>query len=225
MSQQLAKGWRRVRSQADLVLDLIDKGIRDQRLLDAFRQVRRADFVPERFVSEAYQDEPISIGHDQVTSQPSLIALMVQALRLKGSEKVLEIGTGFGFQTALLSKLCQEVFSVEIVADLGMAAESNLRKVGIQNVKVIVGDGTLGLPDHRPFDAIVISAAAPKVPQPLVDQLKDGGRLVQPIGPGGDEKVTSFQKLHGSLVEEEEITGAYFVPLFGTFGVRKTSLP
>lgn len=217
-----AKEWRKTRTQADLVLDLIDKGIRDQRLLDAFQQVRRADFVPERSVSEAYQDEPISIGHDQVTSQPSLIAVMVQALRLTGSEKVLEVGTGFGFQTALLAKLCREVFSVEILVDLAMAAESNLRKAGIQNAKVVVGDGSLGLPEHAPYDAIVISAAAPKVPQPLIDQLKDGGRLVQPIGPGGDETVTSFQKLHGSLAEEEEITGAYFVPLFGTFGVRKT---
>lgn len=178
--------------------------------------------MPARFVNEAYQDEPISIGHDQVTSQPSLIAVMVQALRLTGSEKVLEVGTGFGFQTALLSKLCQEVFSVEILPDLATAAESNLRKAGIQNAKVVIGDGSWGLPEQAPYDAIIVAAAAPKVPQPLVDQLKDGGRLVQPIGPGGDETVTSFQKLHGSLVGEEEITGAYFVPLFGTFGVRKT---
>lgn len=218
----MGKEWHRGRSQADLVLDLVDRGIRDQRLLQAFRQVRREDFVPARFVNEAYQDEPISIGHDQVTSQPSLIAVMVQALRLTGSEKVLEVGTGFGFQTALLSKLCQEVFSVEILPDLATAAESNLRKAGIQNAKVVIGDGSWGLPEHAPYDAIIVAAAAPKVPQPLVDQLKDGGRLVQPIGPGGDETVTSFQKLHGSLVGEEEITGAYFVPLFGTFGVRKT---
>lgn len=218
----MGKEWHRGRSQADLVLDLVDRGIRDQRLLQAFRQVRREDFVPARFVNEAYQDEPISIGHDQVTSQPSLIAVMVQALRLTGSEKVLEVGTGFGFQTALLSKLCQEVFSVEILPDLATAAESNLRKAGIQNAKVVIGDGSWGLPEQAPYDAIIVAAAAPKVPQPLVDQLKDGGRLVQPIGPGGDETVTSFQKLHGSLVGEEEITGAYFVPLFGTFGVRKT---
>lgn len=218
----MGKEWHRGRSQADLVLDLVDRGIRDQRLLQAFRQVRREDFVPARFVNEAYQDEPISIGHDQVTSQPSLIAVMVQALRLTGSEKVLEVGTGFGFQTALLSKLCREVFSVEILPDLATAAESNLRKAGIQNAKVVIGDGSWGLPEQAPYDAIIVAAAAPKVPQPLVDQLKDGGRLVQPIGPGGDETVTSFQKLHGSLVGEEEITGAYFVPLFGTFGVRKT---
>lgn len=222
MLKQRAKERRQIRSPGDLVLDLVDKGIRDQRLLDAFRQVRRADFVPAPFVGEAYQDEPISIGHDQVTSQPSLIAVMVQALRLTGSEKVLEIGTGFGFQTALLAKLCREVFSVEIRANLAMAAESNLRKAQIPNAKIVVGDGSLGLPEHAPYDAVIVAAAAPNVPQPLIDQLKDGGRLVQPMGPGGDETVTSFQKLQGTLVEEEEITGAYFVPLLGTFGVRKT---
>lgn len=221
MAEQRINEWRTGRSPEDLVLDLVDKGIRDKRLLDAFTQIHRVDFVPAAFVSHAYRDEPITIGHDQVTSQPSLIALMVQALRLTGSEKVLEIGTGFGFQTAILAKMCQEVFSVELLADLAMAAESNLRKGGIQNAKVIVGDGSLGLPDHAPFDAIIISAAALKVPQPLIDQLKDGGRLVQPIGPGGDETVTSFRKVHQSLIEEETITGAYFVPLWGAFGVRK----
>ena len=222
MATQTANEWGQGGSPEALVLDLVDKGIRDKRLLDAFNQIRRVDFVPTAFVSDAYRDEPISIGHDQVTSQPSLIALMVQALRLTGSEKVLEIGTGFGFQTAVLSRLCREVFSIEILADLATAAETNLRKAGIQNAKVIVGDGSLALPDHAPFDAIIISAASPDIPQPLVDQLKDGGRLVQPIGPGGDETVTSFQKLQGSLTKKEEITGAYFVPLWGAFGVRKT---
>jgi protein-L-isoaspartate(D-aspartate) O-methyltransferase len=147
---------------------------------------------------------------------------MVQALRLTGTEKVLEIGAGFGFQTAILSRLCQQVFSIERLADLATMAESNLRKVGIQNAKVVVGDGTLGLPEHAPFEAIIVSAAAPNVPLPLIDQLNEGGRLVQPIGPGGDEIVTSFLKLQGRLVKQEEITGAYFVPLLGTFGVPKT---
>jgi protein-L-isoaspartate(D-aspartate) O-methyltransferase len=221
MAKQTTNEWRQAGSPEALVLDLVDKGIRDKRLLGAFTQIRRVDFVPAAFVSDAYRDEPVSIGHDQVTSQPSLIALMVQALRLTGSEKVLEIGTGFGFQTAILSRLCREVFSIEILPDLAKAAESNLRKAGIQNAKVVVGDGSLGLPDHAPFDAVIVSAAAPNVPQPLIDQLKDGGRLVQPIGPGGEELVTSFQKLQGSLIEEEEITGACFVPLWGAFGVRK----
>lgn len=222
VAEQRINGRYPGRSPQDLVHDLVDKGIHDERLLDAFRHICRVDFVPTAFAREAYRDEPISIGHGQVTSQPSLIALMVQALRLTGSENVLEIGTGFGFQTAILSRLCQHVFSIEILTNLARAAESNLRKAGIQNATVVVGDGSLGLPDHAPFDAIVISAAAPKVPQPLIDQLKDGGRLVQPIGPGGDEIVTSFRKRQGSLLEEETLTGAYFVPLWGVFGVRKT---
>lgn len=146
---------------------------------------------------------------------------MVEALRLTGKEKVLEIGTGFGFQTAILSRLCQQVFSIERLAELAMTAESNLRKAGIQNAEVVVGDGTLGLPEHAPFDCIVVAAAAPQVPQPLVDQLKEHGRLVQPIGPGGAETVTGFQKVNGVLVEKEEITGAYFVPLWEALGVRK----
>jgi protein-L-isoaspartate(D-aspartate) O-methyltransferase len=221
MGEDRANEWRQARSPAALVLGLVEKGIHDERLLAAFAQIRRADFVPIAFVSEAYRDEPVSIGHQQVTTQPSLIALMVQALRLTGTEKVLEIGTGFGFQTAILSRLCHQVFSIERMADLAMTAESNLRKAGIQNAKVVVGDGTLGLPDHAPFEAIVVSAAAPNVPQPVVDQLKDGGRLVQPIGPGGEETVMSFQKIEGSLIKKEEITRAYFVPLLGAFGVRK----
>lgn len=208
-------------SPESLVRTLIDSGIEDKRLLDAFARVRRADFVPEKFATEAYLDEPISIGHAQVTTQPSLIASMVEALRLNGMEKVLEVGTGFGFQTAILSKLCREVFSIERVAELAAAAESNLRKTGIRNATVVVGDGSLGLPDHAPFDAVIVSAAAPEVPQPLVDQLSDGGRLVQPIGPGGAETVTCFQKIQGKLVEKEVVTGAYFVPLLGAFGARK----
>ena len=221
MAQKRATEWQRAGSPAALVRDLIEKGIHDKRLLDAFAHIRRVDFVPEEFASEAYRDEPISIGRGQVTTQPSLIASMVQGLHLIGTEKVLEIGTGFGFQTAILSRLCQQVFSVERLAELAMTAESNLRKAGIQNATVVVGDGTLGLPEHAPFEAIIVSAAAPTVPQPLVDQLKEGGRLVQPIGPGGAENVTGFKKIQGSLVEKEDITGAYFVPLLGAFGVRK----
>lgn len=208
-------------SPESLVRILVDRGIHDKRLLDAFARVRRADFVPEEFTNEAYLDEPIGIGHAQVTTQPSLIASMVQALRLNGTEKVLEVGTGFGFQTAILSMMCRQVFSIERLADLAAAAESNLRKAGIGNATVVVGDGSLGLPDHAPFDAVIVSAAAPEVPQPLIDQLEDGGRLVQPIGPGGAETVTGFQKIQGNLVEKEVITGACFVPLFGAFGARK----
>jgi len=209
-------------SPETLVRILIDRGIHDKRLLDAFSRIHRADFVPEEFAGEAYFDEPIGIGQAQVTTQPSLIAVMVQALGLTGTEKVLEIGAGFGFQTAILSRLCHHVFSLERLPGLAVAAEANLRKAGVVNATIVVGDGTLGLPEDAPFDAIIVCAAAPEVPQPFVDQLQEGGRLVQPIGPGGAETVTGFQKIRGSLVEKEIVTGACFVPLLGALGVRQT---
>jgi len=207
------------RSPQALVLALMDRGISDTRLLDAFSHVRREFFVPVEFVDRAYIDEPIIIGRDQVTTQPSLIAEMVLALKLTGKEKVLEIGTGFGFQTAILAHLCHEVFSVERFSDLALIAETNLRKAGVQNAKVVVGDGTLGLPEHSPFDSVIVSAAAPHVPQPLAQQLINKGILVQPIRRGGNDLVTSFQKINDVLVKKEEITPAYFVPLVGTFGI------
>jgi protein-L-isoaspartate(D-aspartate) O-methyltransferase len=133
---------------------------------------------------------------------------------------VLEVGTGLGFQTALLSVLAREVFSVERFPDLVEAARANLRVAGIANVTVTAGDGTRGLVDHAPFDAIVVSAAALEVPPPLVDQLAEGGRLVHPIGPGGREKVVAFRRQGAGLVEEESLTDAFFVKLIGEFGLR-----
>jgi len=210
---------RDTRSPETLALDIMKKGIHDERLLEAFTRIRREMFIPHKFLDQAYKDRPIIIGHDQVTTQPSLVAHMVQALKLTGREKVLEIGTGFGFQTAILASLCQEVFSVERYPELAMTAQSNLDKAGVRNVHVIIGDGTLGLPQHAPFDAIIVSAAAPKVPPPLMHQLRNEGTLIQPIGFGGDEIVTSFQKRGGGFFRVRAITGACFVPLVGNFGV------
>jgi protein-L-isoaspartate(D-aspartate) O-methyltransferase len=218
-TQKRAAQWNFSCSPESLVLDIMDKGVRDERVLEAFTHVRREIFVPPELIDQAYEDQPIPLSHDQVTTQPSLIAQMVQALSLTRREKVLEIGTGFGFQTAILAFLCHEVFSIERFPDLARIAESNLRKAGFQNVKIHVGDGTLGLPADSPFDAIIVSAAAPQVPNPLILQLTDGGRLVQPIGRGGNEIVTSFKKVGGGLVKLEEITAARFVPLVGAFGI------
>jgi len=203
----------------DLILEISNRGVGENKILDAFFQVRREDFVPLEFQDQAYEDIPILIGHGQTTSQPSLIAKMLEALHLTPKDKILEIGTGFGFQTALLAQLCREVFSIERINDLAMTAESNLRNAGIKNAHIIVGDGTLGLPEQKPFDAILVSAAAPHVPTPLINQLIEGGRLVQPIGPGGREIVTLFQKQNGALIKKRTLTGAYFVPLIGTFGL------
>jgi protein-L-isoaspartate(D-aspartate) O-methyltransferase len=192
--------------------------VSDERVLDAFRRVPRAGFVPHELVGGAYVDEPLPIPHGQVTTQPSLIARMVEALGLGGAERVLEVGTGHGFQTALLAELAGEVWSIERWPDLADAARSNLRRHGVHDVEVIVGDGTLGARDNAPYDAIVVSAAHPDVPDPLVEQLASGGRLVHPVGPGGREDVALFEKGPAGLVCRRTITGAHFVRLVGEHG-------
>lgn len=206
-------------SAAILVAAMRDQGVSDERVLAAFGRVPRELFVPPAWSTAASRDRPIPIAHGQVTTQPSLIGRMVAALRLQGTERVLEVGTGLGFQTAILAVLAREVFSVERFADLAEAARSNLAAVGIRDVTVVVGDGTRGLPGEAPFDAIVVAAAAPVIPDPLAEQLTEGGRIVHPVGPGGDELVTVFRKGGGELVRERLVVPAHFVPLIGEHGV------
>nr|BFE38837.1 hypothetical protein GCM10010200_110880 [Actinomadura rugatobispora] len=158
-----------------LIRALRDQGVDDPRVLDAFRRTPREGFVPASHRAEAYEDIPLPIPHGQVTSQPSLIAQMVAALGLTGRERVLEIGTGLGFQTALLGRLAREVWSVERYADLAARSRANLAAAGVPNATVIVGDGTRGLAGHAPYDGVVVSAAAPEVPAPLAGQLAAGG--------------------------------------------------
>jgi protein-L-isoaspartate(D-aspartate) O-methyltransferase len=203
----------------ELIAVLREEGVRDRRVLEAFRRVRREQFVPLAYVLHAYEDRPIPIARDQVTTQPSLVARMVEALRLTGGERVLEVGTGLGFQAAILAALAGEVYSVERFPELAEQASRNLALARMEQVTVIIGDGTLGLPEHAPFDAIVVAAAAPEVPWPLVDQLVDGGRLVHPLGPGGNEMVIAFRKEGGELTEESRLVPAYFVPLVGRYGL------
>ena len=205
-------------SPEDLVRVLRAEGIRDRRVLAAFRAVPRARFVPPEAAGQAYLDVPVRIPHGQVTTQPSLIAAMVAALGLTGGERVLEVGTGLGFQTAILARLARRVVSVERFADLAAQARANLAEAGVDGVTVVVGDGTLGVPEHAPYQAIVVSAASPRVPGPLVAQLDDGGRLVHPVGPGGRERVTAVSKQAGRLVAEAELVPARFVPLVGAHG-------
>ena len=184
-------------------------------MLAAVARLPRAVFVPGDLAASAYLDQPVAISHRQVTTQPSLVAKMVEALGLEGEEKVLEVGTGYGYQTALLAMLAREVWSIELWSDMTDAARAALAKVGIENVTLLVGDGTLGLADRAPFDAIVVAAAFPTVPPPPADQLAEGGRLVQPIGAGGHEDVRLFEK-HGERLDvERSVTGAYFVRLYG----------
>ncbi len=206
-------------SPEDLVRVLRAQGIRDRRVLAAFRAVPRAEFVPSAADCLAYVDAPIRIPHGQVPTQPSLIAALVAALELSGRERVLEVGTGLGFQTAILALLAREVVSVERFADLAEQARANLAAAGLGHVTVVVGDGTLGVPEHAPYQAIVVAAAAPRVPGPLIEQLAPGGRLVHPVGPGGHEQVTAFRKEADRLVTDSELTPARFVPLVGVHGV------
>jgi protein-L-isoaspartate(D-aspartate) O-methyltransferase len=205
-----------VRNQEDLVRAIGAEGVRDLRLLRALRQVPRAGFVPSDLVEGAYLDRPLPIPHGQVTTQPSLVAKMIEALELAGYERVLEIGTGYGFQTALLARLSAFVWSVERWSDVADTARINLVRRGVTNVEVVVGDGTEGLPEHAPYEGILVSAAFPSVPPPLVEQLAPGGRLVQPMGSGGEEAVVLFEKESRDLVRRRTITGARFVRLYGT---------
>jgi len=208
------------RAAESLVRAARGQGVTDPRVLEAVRAVRRASFVPAALRDEASYDYALPIGHAQTTSQPSLIALMIEALDLKGRETVLEIGTGYGYQTALLARLARRVLSVERIPELAQTARSNLADEGVTNAEVVVGDGTLGLPGASPFDAIVVAAAFVSVPEPLVAQLANRGRLVMPVGNGGGDLVKAFEKHDDELLELQVLCGARFVPLLGANGFK-----
>jgi protein-L-isoaspartate(D-aspartate) O-methyltransferase len=209
-----------LRSSARLVEAVRKVGVDDPRVLAAIRTVPRAAFVPPEYERSANLDEPIPIPHGQVTTQPSLSARMVAALGLTRTERVLEVGTGYGYQTALLAQLAATVISIERWPDIAAETRRNLAAAGVHNVEVRVGDGTEGAPDRAPFDAVLGSAAYPEVPRPLADQLRPGGRLVQPIGPGGAEEVILFERTRQGLVERERLLLAHFVRLYGRHGYR-----
>jgi protein-L-isoaspartate(D-aspartate) O-methyltransferase len=201
-----------------LLAVLRSEGIEDARLLAAVRAVPRREFVPSGLRDRAYLDIPLPIQHGQVTTQPSLVARMVEALSLTGEERVLEVGTGYGWQTALLARLAREIWSIERWEDLAETARENLNRLGVTNATVVVGDGSEGLPGKAPFDAILVSAAFLEVPGPLRAQLAPGGRLVQPIGPGGLENVVLFEHGPKGFTARRTITGAHFVRLVGRHG-------
>lgn len=195
-------------------------GVTDGRVLAAIRATARFRFVPPGSVALAAADQPVPIGDGQVTTQPSLTAVMIESLGLTGTEQVLEVGTGHGYQTALLARLARHVISIEIRPGLAEQARRNLAAAGISNAEVLTADGSEGWPPGAPYDAAVVSAAFPEVPQPLVAQLADGGRLVQPIGPGGAEDVVLFIRRAGQLVRLRSLIPARFVPLLGRHGYR-----
>lgn len=193
------------------------RGILDERLLDAMGRVHRHAFIPPASAEEAYEDRPVPIAEGQTISQPYIVAAMLQALKLQPDDKVLEIGTGSGYQTALLAELVATVYSVERFPSLAERARHTLEQLGYANVRISVGDGTEGLPAHAPFDAIVVSAAAPRIPEPLTAQLAEGGRMVLPVGTRAAQELLLVRKLHQHLVTSV-IEGCRFVPLVGAHG-------
>lgn len=182
-------------------------------MLEAFDRVARSSFVPEGSEAEAEQDRPVALPHRQTTSQPSLIGRMIEAARIEAGDRVLEVGTGFGFQTALLAVLAKEVVSVERFPGLADQARANLERAGFPNADVYVGDGWEGWDERSPYDAIVVSAAAEEVPEALVGQLREGGRLVLPLKRGRSDDVVVLVKGRDGVTEERLITPARFVPL------------
>ena len=193
------------------------RGLRDERVLRAMARVPRHEFVAEEYGEQAYEDHPILIGEGQTLSQPYIVALMLEALALAGTETVLEIGTGSGYQTALLAELANQVHSVERLPSLARTAEALLRKLGCKHARVHVGDGSQGLPEWAPFDAIVVSAAAPRVPPPLFEQLREGGRMVIPVGPASAQELQLVRKQEGRAVVIP-LESCRFVPLIGGQG-------
>jgi protein-L-isoaspartate(D-aspartate) O-methyltransferase len=193
------------------------RGIHDQRVLEAVLRVPRHKFVPAQFWHEAYDDHPLPIAEEQTISQPFIIAIALQALGLTGTESVLEVGTGSGYQTALLSLLARQVHSIERHAVLASTAEIALRDLQLNNVKITIGDGSRGWPEFAPYDGILVSAAAPTLPRSLVDQLADGGRMVIPVGSPEVQQLELLRKAAGSTTSEV-IEGCRFVPLIGAEG-------
>jgi protein-L-isoaspartate(D-aspartate) O-methyltransferase len=195
-----------------------ERGIRDLNVLRAFDLIHRHEFVPEAVRHHAYQDAPVPIGLGQTASQPSLQGLYMQVLDLQSTDKVLEIGTGCGFQTAVLAQLVDRVYSVERIRELAVRAREKLDQMRISNVAILVGDGTIGWSRYAPFDAILVAAGGPDIPRPLMEQLSpDGGRMLIPVGSRTTQRLILVER-HGDEYQQREVTECTFVPLLGRFG-------
>jgi protein-L-isoaspartate(D-aspartate) O-methyltransferase len=191
------------------------RGVTDQDVLAAMERVPRHEFVPADYKSQAYADHPLPIGYGQTISQPYIVALMTELLALHESDRVLEIGTGSGYQAAILAEIVAEVYTVEIVEPLAREAQQRLERLGYRNVHVLPADGYYGWSEHAPYDAIIVTCAPDHIPQPLVQQLKDGGKLVIPVGPPGGYQTLWQVIRQGSEVQKRNVTGVLFVPLTG----------
>jgi len=188
------------------------RGVNDERVLKAMRTVPRHEFVPERWRHDAYDDQPLPIGDGQTISQPYVVALMTEQLRTQPGHRVLEVGTGSGYQAAILSGLVADVYTIEIIGSLGRAADATLKRLGYKNVHVKIGDGYKGWPENAPFDSIIVTCAPDHVPQPLADQLKEGGRMVIPVGPQLAQELYVVQKQNGQL-RQSALLDVRFVPM------------
>lgn len=211
-------GWNSEQKRHVMVKRQIEaRNITDKLVLDAMRNVPRHVFVPKEYEESAYDDRPLPIGFGQTISQPYMVALMTEALCLKGDEKVLEIGTGSGYQAAILAEIVDHVVSIERIPELAAKAIETLRNLGYNNVEVVIGDGSKGYPARSPYDAIIVTAGAPRIPDALIDQLAEGGRLVIPVGSGFHQTLTRLIKIEGKN-KIEHLEGCIFVPLVGECG-------
>jgi protein-L-isoaspartate(D-aspartate) O-methyltransferase len=207
--------------QRDRMVRLVEgRGVSDVRVLEAMRAIPRHLFVPEHMRAQAYGDHALPIGAKQTISQPYVVARMTELLKVEGGHSVLEVGTGSGYQTAILSKLARRVFSLERISDLAHDAIDRMRQLGLENVKIQTFDGTVGWSDMAPFDRILVTAGAPKAPQPLIDQLRPGGRLLIPEGGRHQQRLVVYRKLRQG-VRRSEGEAVMFVPLLGRHGWEK----
>ncbi len=222
LSSQVDKAEERYRqARAKMVQSqLARRGISNQRVLDAMGKVPRHLFVPPYVRHMAYDDGPLPIGAGQTISQPYIVALMTQLLDPRRDDRVLEIGVGSGYQTAILAELVREVTGIERIPELAAQAEEQLRALGYQNIAIHVGDGSLGYPEKAPYDGILVAAAAPQVPEPLLAQLSEGGQLVIPVG-DSFEQTLAYVRREGGKVHTRQVTPVRFVPLIGKWGFRR----
>jgi protein-L-isoaspartate(D-aspartate) O-methyltransferase len=195
--------------------ELRPDGITDERVIQALYRVKREKFIPVSLLDRAYGNYPLPIGENQTISQPYIVALMTQALDIQPEDRVLEIGTGSGYQTAVLAELAQMVYSIERIESLAQKARTNLYSQGYTNVMLIVGDGSVGLPEYAPFHKIIVTAAAPHVPQPLSEQLKEGGKMVIPVGGRSVQDLKLVEKALNGRIYTSTLCGCRFVPLIG----------
>lgn len=207
------------RRERMIQLDIEGRGVRDPAVLRAMREVPRHEFVPAELRNHAYEDHPLPIGLDQTISQPYLVAAMTELLKLDADDVVLEVGSGSGYQAAVLARIVPRVYTIEILPELGQSADERLQRLGYTNVVVKVGDGYAGWPEHAPFDGIIVTCGAEEVPPPLLEQLKPGGRMVIPVGPSSNaQSLKLIEKRADGSVVAEDIMPVRFVPLTGEEG-------